>query len=169
MADDIANVYTPVFDIADVGYRGLPGVAFGLVFVAIGALWFVFPDLYPRRGPKWIGDSFRQVFLGFSVLWTVIAFGGSYMEYRSASSAIAQNRANRVEGLVRDFQPMPYAGHVNEHFCVSDKCFDYSDYSVTAGFNNTASHGGPIREALPVRITYIDNTILRLEIAKTAP
>jgi hypothetical protein len=40
----------------------------------------------------------------------------------------------------------------------------YSDYVVTAGFNNTASHGGPIRQDLPVRISYVGNSIVKLEI-----
>jgi hypothetical protein len=44
--------------------------------------------------------------------------------------------------------------------------FQYSDYVITAGFNNTSSHGGPIREGLPVRIWYLDGEILRLDIAK---
>jgi hypothetical protein len=43
--------------------------------------------------------------------------------------------------------------------------FCYSDYEVTAGFNNSASHGGPIREGLPVRVSYIGNTIVRLEVS----
>lgn len=35
---------------------------------------------------------------------------------------------------------------------------------VTSAFNNTSSHGGPIREGLPVRVTYSRNAILKLEI-----
>ena len=53
-----------------------------------------------------------------------------------------------------------------EHFDVHGVEFNYSDYIVSAGFNNTASHGGPIRPGLPVRICYRDGEILRLEIAQ---
>jgi hypothetical protein len=65
---------------------------------------------------------------------------------------------------VRNFKPMPYAGHAEESFDVAGVPFRYSDYQVSVGFNNTASHGGPIREGLPVRISFVGNTILRLEI-----
>jgi hypothetical protein len=52
-----------------------------------------------------------------------------------------------------------------EKFCVNDHCFEYSDYVITGGFNNTRSHGGPIREGLPVRVTFIRNKIIKLEVA----
>jgi hypothetical protein len=61
---------------------------------------------------------------------------------------------------------MPYTGHAMESFCVQEQCFSYSDYVVTTGFHNTASHGGPIREGLNVRIEYIGNIILKLEVAR---
>ncbi len=66
---------------------------------------------------------------------------------------------------------MPEGGHADEHFLVNGVSFSYSDYEISAGFNNTSSHGGPIHEGLPVHIWYRDigngrnNEILRLEIA----
>jgi hypothetical protein len=53
-----------------------------------------------------------------------------------------------------------------ERFTVNGVEFSQSDYVVTCGFNDTASHGGPIREGLQVRIHYVDNAILKLEIAR---
>jgi len=74
-------------------------------------------------------------------------------------------RVNVVEGIVTNFDPMPYGGHKNESFCVARTCFHYSDFDFTGGgFNNTSSHGGPIRPGLPVRVTYVDGTIVRLQI-----
>jgi hypothetical protein len=43
--------------------------------------------------------------------------------------------------------------------------FSYSDYVIVPCFNNTASHGGPIRDGLRVRIAYSGNCILKLEVA----
>jgi hypothetical protein len=42
--------------------------------------------------------------------------------------------------------------------------FCYSDYVVTAGFNNSTSHGGPIMAGLPVRIAYYKGEILRIDV-----
>jgi len=61
---------------------------------------------------------------------------------------------------------MPYTGHQDETFTVNGVRFSYSDFGVTCGFNNSASHGGPIREGLQVRIHYVGNAILRLEVAR---
>ena len=69
-----------------------------------------------------------------------------------------------MEGEVADFVPMPAAGHAMEHFCVQRVCFSYSDFVLNGGFNNTSSHGGPIRAGLPVRIAYLDGVIVKLEI-----
>lgn len=69
-----------------------------------------------------------------------------------------------VQGYVTNFRPMPYEGHQDECFSVQSETFCYSDYGITAGFNNSASHGGPIREGLPVRVSYVGNTIVRLEV-----
>ena len=74
-----------------------------------------------------------------------------------------------VEGVVKNFRPMPYEGHQDECFSVQAQTFCYSDYVVTVGFNNSASHGGPIREGLRVRVSYIGNTIIRLEVATNTP
>ena len=163
------NDFIVVFDISDVGYKALPFVAFGLLFVLLGVLMFVFPNALPFRGPRLLKKPFKYLFLGFSVLWTTLAFSSTYKQYRLAKNAATEHHFKVVEGLVRDFKPMPYSGHSMERFCVEEACFEYSDYVVTSGFNNTASHGGPIRDGLPVRVSYIGNTIIRLEVAKSTP
>jgi hypothetical protein len=125
-----------------------------------------FPDVLPIRGPKKLATPFRFFFLGFALIWTVIAFAGTYRDYHAIRKTLDRNQVNIVEGKVTNFRPMPHSGHAMESFCVEGTCFEYSDYVVTSGFNNTASHGGPIREDLQVRISYIGNTIVRLEVQK---
>jgi hypothetical protein len=158
--------YVTVFDVADAGYKSAGFPAFGLIFVVIGILLVVFR----RKLPHWDTRSraariiFPYGYLCFAVLWTSGAFISTYSAYRSALRARATETAKVVEGPVTNFVPMPVTGHALERFCVSDVCFNYSDYAVTAGFNRTSSHGGPIREGLPVRITYVGNTIIKLEV-----
>ena len=38
---------------------------------------------------------------------------------------------------------MPEKGHAVEHFKVNGHYYEYSDFEVSAGFNNTSTHGGP--------------------------
>jgi hypothetical protein len=99
------------------------------------------------------------------VLLTLVSFGSSYAEYRRLSTALASGKVEVVEGRVEDFDPMPPGGHKMERFCVRDRCFEYSDFELTNGFNNTASHGGPVRPGLLVRVTHYYGTIVRLEVA----
>ena len=83
-----------------------------------------------------------------------------------AASALRDGTFSFVEGTVRDFHPMPYNGHDEECFSVQQQRFCYSDYAITTGFHNSASHGGPIRPGLSVRVAYLRSMILRLDIAK---
>jgi hypothetical protein len=158
--------YVTVFDVAGAGYKSAGFPAFGLIFVVLGILLVVFR----RKLPRWNTRSrlariiFPYGFLCCAVLWTLVAFISTYSDYRNALRARATDTARVVEGPVTNFVPMPVTGHALERFCVSDVCFNYSDYAVTAGFNRTRSHGGPIREGLPVRITYLGNTIIKLEV-----
>ncbi|WP_295450449.1 hypothetical protein [uncultured Thiodictyon sp.] len=160
--------YRTVFDIADAGYKSGWFVSFGLIFVAAGT-WLVATR---KRLPGGWGkhptasNLFAFFFLGFAVLWTLGAFFSTYGAYSSLSQARRLHQVSIVEGLVTNFKPMPLTGHAMERFCVSDVCFEYSDYVVVAGFNTTTSHGGPIGEGLPVRISYVGNAIVKLGVAK---
>jgi hypothetical protein len=80
------------------------------------------------------------------------------------SLALQTGRYRMVEGTVRNFHPMLFAGHPPESFAIENERFSYSDYDFTACFNRTASHGGPLREGLHIRIYYIDNCILKIEL-----
>lgn len=159
--------YVTVFDLAQIGYRTWKFSAYGLIGVAIGAVLVFFPklaDILPWAFRGRTRRIFIWVFFLFAVVWTAVAFAGTLSQYLSLKHAYDDGRASVVEGEVHNFRPMPYSGHADESFEVNGVHFRYSDYNVTAGFNNTASHGGPVRDGLPVRITYLGNAILRLEI-----
>ncbi len=99
-------------------------------------------------------------FLGVLLL---VAFVGDYLEH---SWDYHRGHYEVVEGTVSNFHPMPYQGHDEESFSVSGVGFSYSDYiGDSSCFNRTASHGGPIREGLRVRVAYVDDCILRLDVA----
>ena len=146
--------------------------AFGLIFVVIG-VGLLAGRSVPRiarvlpRAPGVFARVFPVFFLGFAVLWTTLSTVGVLVSWYSTQTQI-RNGAPVVEGAVANFHPMPAAGHEDEHFTVQGVYFAYSDYSVTSGFNNTSSHGGPMREGLYVRIHYTRSvtgeTITKLEV-----
>jgi hypothetical protein len=168
--------YETVFEITQKPYEWW-WPAIGLIFLAVGV---VFVRYGPRLDRKNSGKNFGPIFaiptkpLGwffviFASFWTLIAFGFTYSSYRELTRAYRAGRYSVVEGTVEDFHPMPYEGHQNECFRVEKERFCYSDYELSPGFNQSASHGGPIRAGLPVRIAYYQDEnfharILRLEI-----
>src|SRR5215813_4085967 len=127
--------------------------AFGLVFVAIGlallkwhrslqALGKGWPHRrWPIRAPNRKRlNYFAWTFFGFSLLWTATTFVWVTAECYRCVRTLVQSTAQLVEGRVAHFIPMPYTGHAMERFTVNGVEFSYSDYVVTCGFNNTASH-----------------------------
>jgi hypothetical protein len=141
------TAYKTVFDATEAGWQTWPAVVPGLVIMAAGiCLWF--QKNAPRR--------FSVFIICFSALWTALAGWYTYGEYREVHRAIDEGRTKFAEGPVTHFVPMPKGGHAMESFCIAERCFTYSDYVVTTGFNNTAVKGGPItRNGIKARITYV--------------
>ena len=162
IADD---QYRVVFDLYQKGYEWwFP--AFGLIFVGIGALFVWLGRALNWQRSRWFGGYFM---IAFACLWSGLTFSTTFREYYSLRSAYRRSQFSVVEGRVTNFRPMPYQGHQDECFSVQSRTFCYSDYAVTAGFNNSASHGGPVREGLLVRVSYVGNAIVRLEVASNSP
>jgi hypothetical protein len=91
---------------------------------------------------------------------------GELTDYFNLLAAYKNGNCEKIEGNVSNFDPMPYGGHKSESFTLNGKKFSYTDFCITPGFNQTASHGGPLREGLLVRIWHQNGTIARLDIAK---
>jgi len=158
--------YITLFDASAQAFRNWGFVAFGLIFVAIGAVLVFAPGLIAVIMRRRVGPVFGWFFFLFAIVWTTGA-GISVLGGDNAASGHAKRReCATVEGKVENFHPMPAEGHDLESFDVAGQHFEYSDFIVSAGFNNTASHGGPIREGLRVRICEREGEILILEVAR---
>lgn len=152
--------YITVFDISQQSVDWWFPAA-GFLFLVIGIVFVKFiSKLEGHRNAKLVG-WFMIVFASF---WTLIAAVSMYSSHTDFLGAYKAAQYSVIEGTVEDFHPMPYSGHAEECFRVENERFCYSDYVIDPGFRQTASHGGPIREGLPVRITYYQGRILRLEI-----
>jgi hypothetical protein len=169
---DLCSFQT-TFDIEQAGFTGWRPIMFGLAFVAVGALLVLAPNLMSRilRGGLQgnVRPLFGWIFLSFALLWTYASYSQTYPSYRRLLEATQSGRVQVVEGFVEKFHPMPKGGHDAEHFEVNGVTFGYSDYSNHGGFNNTASHGGPMREGLYARVAHVDRRIVRLEIRQPPP
>lgn len=162
-------VYSTVFDAAAAGPRFWWFAAFGVIFVAVGSVMIRSPQVLVAAGLiRSPSDRrlFRWFFFLFACMWTAIATVTVFGGYLASAYNLSSGRFSTVTGRVEHFQPMPAQGHAMETFDVDGVRFSYSDYVVTSGFNQTASHGGPIREGLPVRIAYRGDVILRLEVGR---
>ncbi len=98
----------------------------------------------------------------FSFLCTMIVWISSASSYLDAKKILKKATFTEVSGVVENFDPMPYEGHKNESFSVKGIRFEYSDFEIGFGFNQSKSHGGPIDEGKYVRIQYYKGRILRL-------
>ena len=154
--------YVTVFQISS-GSSGFPFALLGLVPLIIGGILLVGKWLFRWRQPNWI---FAIFLVGLGLMWIYLVSGPILTQGKDAFTAFQAGQYSLVEGTVRDFHPMPYEGHEEECFTVETNRFCYSDYEVTPGFHNTASHGGPMRSGIHVRIAHLGPTILRLQIRK---
>jgi len=167
-----SNQFVKVFDVLDAGFETWMFPAFGLIFVVIGLCILIGPAILRawgipfRENRRWSSRLTGYFFVVFATLWTGTAFYATYSQYQRNRTMVEQNRCWGVEGPVEHFVPMPYGGHASETFSVHGVPFKYSDFTITGGFNNTASHGGPITPDAYVRICYdpSNNVIVRLEI-----
>ncbi|MEZ0262099.1 MAG: hypothetical protein ACAH80_13910 [Alphaproteobacteria bacterium] len=157
------TVYKTVFDVTEAGWQTWPMPALGLSMIAAGFFLLL---------KKKASSRLAVAFLCFAFLWTGLTGWFTYGEYHAVRLAIAEGRTKFTEGIVERFTPMPKSGHALESFCIGGRCFTYSDFVVTTGFNNAASHGGPMKNGMKARVTYVGidhavklrNVIIKLEI-----
>jgi len=142
-------------------------VVFGIVALALGVTLFILKKPRRLKSLRWLVAA---SLCAFGVFFLCVPAPRLLRLDADALSTFQKGNYQIAEGQVTNFDPMPYDGHKNECFSVEEKRFCYSDYGAHPGFHNTASHGGPIRSGLQVRIAFIPvthqgNIILRLEVA----
>lgn len=158
--------YRTVFDISAAGYRSASILAFSLIFLGLGSLMLVLHRHRAERGRSRRNGFWTLLLLLLATAWTATVFGSTYRQYLALLQARDAGRSGVAEGPVTDFRPRQPGRHARERFCVQGQCFSYSDSGLTAGFSHDSFGDGLIREGLPVRVTYVGDTIVRLEVAR---
>jgi len=158
--------FQTVYDLAQTGYDAWHSVSTGLILSAIGAAMVLFPSLLKTTTSGW--RIFAWVYFLFAVGWTVIVFSTTYGTYSFLLGRLQSGEYQIAEGIVENFDPIPEEGHKHESFDVAGQHFEYSDFDLSrGGFNNAASHGGPIRAGLYVRISHVKGVIVRIEVRRS--
>jgi hypothetical protein len=159
VTDNNLNFETMIFIVAPILFVL---IGFGVVYYNI---WYK-KVKSPEQSFK-ILKSFIFCGIALFIMLTIIP---DIMIGRANARKILENKEYKiVEGKIENFHPMPYNGHELESFTVNDVNFEYSDYRYDGGFNNTATHGGPIKHnGQLVRLSYYtvgeSNRILKIEI-----
>lgn len=161
--------YKTVFEITEKGLDMFFFMPILFILIGIGISWFNIKYNKSTSSKKQFTIVFGFIFSGFALLF-LLATLPSELSTRKETKQIFENKEYKVvEGQIENFHPMPHSGHDMESFTVNGVYFEYSDFVVHYGFNNTASHGGPIkRNGQQVRLSYItkngDNRILKIEL-----
>jgi hypothetical protein len=159
--------FRTVFDIAAEGFRGWedPAAIVAIILVAILVTWRlkIFEN---RRGGTWV------LFVSLLMCGLAVVAGClNWRDFVAARNAFLRGHFEIAEGLVTAFKAAlpPNAGHgeqLVERFAVNGIPFSYSEEGGAPGFHKTKILGGPIHEGEYVRISYVRNTILKLEIGQ---
>ena len=154
--------YVTVYQIAE-RLPDWPFACAGLLPLLAGIVILWGKRRFKWNKPHWL---FAVACCSFGALWIGVVGTQTLSADSDALTAYQKGDYQTVAGVVTDFHPMPYEGHQEECFSVKEQRFCYSDYVIAPGFHNAASHGGPIRAGLPVRIAYWNGSILRLDVAQ---
>ncbi len=158
--------FVTAYDVLDQAYDDRMWLLVGLVVLVVVSLVAILDA--KRHRPRRLGRGsvivvFSSLTLGLG--WMVL---GAFAERSRCLTWALNNEFTVVEGNIEDYKPMPSHEHGKESFTVGGVFFQYSDYDnlSNGGFVQTASHGGPIRPGLHVRISYHQDRILKVEVAK---
>ena len=155
--------YHTVYEISPITGDLLGFILTPLLFIVFGiAMVKGWVEFKGKRPSKYFG----YFFIGFSLRGEILLIVDSSTKYVDMKRELRSGQYRIVEGGVEDFVPLQDFGNKRESFSVNAVRFSYSDFINTQCFNTSSTHGGPIRANLRVRISYVDNCILKLEVAE---
>ena len=145
------------------------GVGFAPYVVA--AIWLiglcVAPGIFRLAVRDGANKGLMLVWLAAWILAGAVGVTNVFASHFRCARRLRTGDFRVAEGTITNFVPMPYGGHTSERFIVGRTEFSYSDFDLSkGGFRHTASHGGPLRQGLYVRIAHHDGVILASKCGK---
>jgi hypothetical protein len=150
--------YTTVFDISAQPFQWwIPAIGLWIFAIGVILIWFVgkWPD-----NVKIVGGVMAVLGLFFAI----VVYNSMRSMWSDWKSEYRNGHYSWVEGIVEDFRPEKFPDQRQECFRVQTQRFCYSYFINQPGFHQSADRGGPIHEGLPVRIAFLDDQILRLDV-----
>jgi hypothetical protein len=144
-----------------------PLVLFSIVLAVagIGVLRRIIPATIGT--PRWAAATFCFVGALFSIYLALNTYINTQRTKEHYANILANNKGSSIEGCVVEYRPRETLDRGPlESFRVDGILFEYNGSQSHYGFHLTKARGGPIREGLPVRITYMNDVILRIEVAE---
>jgi hypothetical protein len=120
------------------------------------------PDGVGRRRSQLPPQAVGVLFAFFSI-FVAMTMGLSMLPVVWLKDAVANGQATIVEGVVDIYSKPSWKA---ECIDVAGRQFCYSQSVVTVGYNQK---GGPIVDGASVRLSLVDDTIIRVELADPAP
>ncbi len=162
--------YQTVFEVTDKSFSWMCLIPLLVSAVLFFFAWYNRKYRHGLPGVK-IGIIVLTIIGGITLFISIILIPTSLLNQLETKQKYTSGRYQLIEGKIVDFHPMPVEGHSNESFTLNGVYFEYSDFQPMYSFNNSASHGGPIRfEGQQVRIGFITdkgkNLILRVDVKK---
>jgi hypothetical protein len=103
--------YRVYYDIQQVAYPGWWIFAVGLLFISVGAVTFLARNNEYFSSRLWSSKFQRKVMPIYLVIFGLIGVGAGWLNYSNFAElrdATRNGKAEVVEGLVKEFVPMPY-------------------------------------------------------------
>lgn len=150
------------FDLASSGY---PYFAYPIVGLLILGLVAYVILVRPRQRSLNKATALPAIGLA-GVVCSVIFFCfylpiRSYIQYQSLTAEMSEAHVGWVSGQVDNYRPFKSQA---ESFSVCGRPFSIRPGSLPSGYKLIESTGSPIRQGLPVKIGYVGNSIVHLEI-----
>jgi hypothetical protein len=165
--------YTTIFEAAPDNWSVFSAII-PLVFLALLGFGVVFALKRIQKGYSF----WRQVAIftgyifgvGASIFLILILSHtpGIVSEKQNLNNSIKTENYLITEGEVENFTIIPSNGQVFESFIIDGVYFEYSDFIIYGGFNQTSNNGGPIsHDGQHFRISYLirfgENVIMKIE------
>jgi len=152
------------FDMAVSGFQNWGVVLSGIALALAGLFLFFLIDGRSTRSflYKW------AALVSFIVLLLSVASAiRGYVHYRELTSSATSPEI--AIGVVKDLHQAGQLGKQIESFFIDDKKFSYSGTSFEPGFHQTFAQGSPLRNGMLIRVHYVGDTIVKLELCGPMP